>query len=237
MAACFAACLVTLGVATNGQANLLVNGSFESGVNLPAALPGFRTLSGPADPFSLGGTTDISGWTVRNDNIDWIHNDYWQASNGTYSLDLSGLTPGGISHTVATNPGEVYTLSFDMSVNPDHRHSDTARRMDFFAINTATNSNDLIDNHLLARATRTFADMQWINLSYTFTATGTSTEIRFASAPSNIDAGGPALDNVVLLGNGVVAAVPAPAGFILAGIGAIGLLAARRNKVTAIAAA
>lgn len=229
-------CLFAFSFASDAKANLIVNGSFENGTNLPAAVPGYRTLSGATDPLALGGTNDIAGWTVLNNNIDWIHNNYWQASNGTYSLDMSGLSPGGISQTIATNPGETYTLTFDMSVNPDVRHSDTARRLDIVAINTLTNVKDLEDNFLLARGTRTFSDMQWVNQTLTFTASGTSTELIFFSAPSNIDAGGPALDNVVLNGNGVVAAVPAPAGFILAGIGGIGFLAARRKKCMTVAA-
>ena len=133
--------------------------------------------------------------------------------------------------------GETYTLTFDYSVNPDHRHSDTARRLNIFAINTATNLNDLDDNRLLARGTRTFADMQWLNETLTFVATGTSTQIVFESSPINNDAGGPALDNVVLLGNGTVAAVPAPAGLLLAGIGGIGLLISRSRKALTVAAA
>ena len=231
------ACLIVLGSAADSKANLIVNGSFESGINPPLAIPGYRTLSGPTDPSAFGGTNDITGWTVRNDNIDWIHGSYWQPSNGTYSLDLSGGSPGGISQTIATNVGETYTLTFDHSVNPDLRHSDTARRLDILAINTATNLNDLEDNLLLARGTRTFANMQWLAESFTFTASGTSTRIVFASAPSNLDAGGPTLDNVVLLGNGTVAAVPAPAGLLLAGIGGIGLLISRGRKALTVAAA
>ena len=223
--------------ATQGQANLIVNGSFESGVNPPAAVPGYRTLSGPGDPLAFGGTNDLTGWTVTNMNVDWIHSNYWQPSNGTYSLDLSGWSPGGVTQTVATNVGETYTLTFDLSVNPDLRHSDTARRLDVWAVNTVTNLKDLETNQLIGRGSRTFTDMQWQQVTYSFVATGTSTTIRFFSNPDNIDAGGPAIDNVTLLGTGTPTAVPAPAGLVLAGVGGLGMLIARRRKVVAAAAA
>jgi choice-of-anchor C domain-containing protein len=222
---------------TQAQANLIVNGSFESGVNAPAAVPGFRTLSGPGDPLAFGGTSDLTGWTVTDMNVDWIHSNYWQPSQGTYSLDLSGWAPGGVSQTVSTNVGETYTLTFDLSVNPDDRHSDTARRLDVWAVNDATNLRDLEENRLIGRGNRTFTDMQWQQVSFTFTATGTSTSIRLFSSPDNIDAGGPAIDNVTLLGNGSPNVVPAPAGLVLAGVGGLGLLIARRRKVATPAAA
>jgi choice-of-anchor C domain-containing protein len=218
---------VVLAVAAEGRANIIVNGSFESGISVPPSPPGYRTLSGPTDPGAFGGTTDITGWTVMNSNIDWIHNDYWQASSGTYSLDLSGWTPGGIQQTVATVIGETYTLMFDYSVNPDLRHSDTARRLDIF-VNDGT-SNILDQNVLVARGTRTFQDMQWQTISYTFVATSSNSTVQFVSSPSNIDAGGPAIDNVSLTGSPTVNPIPAPPAVVLAGMGGLGFLAIRRR--------
>jgi hypothetical protein len=72
--------------------------------------------------------------------------------------------------------------------------------------------------------------MQWQTVTYQFVATDTMTTLQFVSSPSNIDAGGPALDNVSLTGNGPVNPIPAPPALILAGIGGLGFLAARRRK-------
>lgn len=230
LAVCLTAGLATLAFAGTSRANIIVNGSFESGMSVPNAIPGYRTLSGPTDPAGFGGTMDMTGWSVMNNNIDWIHNNYWQASSGTYSLDLSGWTPGGVQQTVSTVIGELYTLSFDVSVNPDLRHSATARRLDVYVRDSSLNEV-LNNNVLIPRGTRTFQDMQWQTVTYQFVATDTMTTIQFVSSPSNIDAGGPALDNVSLVGNGQVNPIPAPPALILAGIGGLGFLATRRRKV------
>jgi choice-of-anchor C domain-containing protein len=219
LAAMLTAGLAVLAFSADSRANLIVNGSFESG-SAPAAVPGYATLP--------GGDTSISGWTVMPSSIDWINNSYWQSADGTYSLDLSGLAPGGIEQTVSTNVGETYTLSFQYSVNPDQRHTEVARRMDIY-VKDSSNVDILNNNILLSRGTRTFADMQWLTETYTFVATSTTSTIQFVSSPLNIDAGGPALDNVVLTGNPVVNPVPAPPALLLAGLG-FGFFAIRRRK-------
>lgn len=224
IAAMLTACLIALGVANSGKANIIVNGSFESGIGAPPFPPGYTSVQ--------ANSTNITGWTTTGiNNIDWINNGYWQASNGTYSLDLSGDAPGGIQQTVATVAGEVYTLSFDSSVNPDDRHTATARRTDIFVLDAVSSAQILERDVLLARESRTFTNMQWITTTYSFVATSASTTVRFVSRIDNIDAGGPTLDNVVLLGpTPGVTAVPAPPAAILAGLGAAGMWVVRRRK-------
>ena len=90
--------------------NLLVNGSFEVG---PSFAETFINLP--------GGTTSITGWTVGGFRIDYCKATCWTAADGSFSIDLdgSGTGPlaGAISQSFATNAGQQYRVSFEMSGN------------------------------------------------------------------------------------------------------------------------
>jgi hypothetical protein len=94
------------------HANLLANGSFESG--------GF--VDQGADTMSLlAGSTVITGWTVVTDTTAWIGpaNPFsLLASEGSRFLDLTNYQAGapfaGVSQTISTVPGATYSLSFDL---------------------------------------------------------------------------------------------------------------------------
>src|SRR5262245_29900142 len=65
----------------SAQAVSIANGSFESGIN-----PG-PTFTGP-----LGaGATNVDNWTIESGSIDYIGG-YWQAKDGTRSIDLNGTS-------------------------------------------------------------------------------------------------------------------------------------------------
>ena len=98
--------------ASTANANLLVNGSFESGA----------FVNQGSDTMSLAaGSGTISGWTVVTDTTAWIgpSNPFGlSASDGSYFLDLTNYQTGapfaGMSQAIATTPGATYTLSFDL---------------------------------------------------------------------------------------------------------------------------
>ena len=104
------------GVLCSHGANLLVNGSFETGNFIP-----------PADdtmPLAIG-ATDMTGWTVEVANLAWIGPSnpfHLTASQGGYFLDLSGyhdsMPYAGVQQTVATTIGARYRLSFDIGTDP-----------------------------------------------------------------------------------------------------------------------
>ncbi len=81
----------------SGAANAatIINGSFELGSPQPGA-GSFSTLG--------TGSTAITGWSVFSGSIDWI-NGYWQAADGTHSVDLSGNGNGAIEQTFARVAG------------------------------------------------------------------------------------------------------------------------------------
>ncbi len=163
------------------------NGSFEIGTD-----PGgtFTTLTSVD-------TTDIASWSVELGSIDYISG-YWPASNGSRSIDLNGLTTGTISQTFPTTIGETYTVTFDLSGNPDSRPvgdaywspnakvvavSATGAAAQNFAYDTAAHAN-------------TLSNMLWESHAYSFVATAANTTLTFASQIPG--AFGPAIDNVAI---------------------------------------
>ena len=88
----------------------LINGSFELGT--------FVDDGNGTDSF-LAGPTTITGWAAVGRQVAWIRSpNPWglSAQDGTHFLDLTGYLTGapfgGVTQTIATNPGQQYNLSF-----------------------------------------------------------------------------------------------------------------------------
>jgi len=201
---CIAAALVA--AALPAHANLITNGSFENG-NYNAN-PNFMTLG--------AGATNIDGWTVGSGSIDWILT-YWQASNGRFSLDLSGNGMGSIAASTGFNTvaGQTYEVLFDLSGNPDGGGG-----MRYLTLGLNNNTVGTYSFNTTGNNTR--SNMNWQTYSYIFTGSGGLTTLTFGSG--NNSAYGPALDNVR------VTAVPEPATFGLLALGLAGLGALRRRR-------
>ena len=90
-------------VSTNSvPQNLLVNGSFENGLNPPSAFAGdYRSLN--------TGSTDITGW-IASSRVDWTDLD----TNDTTGVLVAQLVYSGssVSQTFATVAGQSYIVSF-----------------------------------------------------------------------------------------------------------------------------
>lgn len=192
-------------LASSANAASVVNGSFEQGTN-----PGSFTTLGT-------GSTAITGWTVAAGTVDYIGN-YWQASDGVRSVDLSGGSIGTLAQTLSgLTFAKRYVVSFDVARNPD---GGTTPRTGTFVANGQTFGFAYTD------ATSTRANMKWETVSYIFQATGTSADISFSSDSSGGCCFGPALDNVA------ISAVPEPAAWamMIGGLGLIGGAARRRRS-------
>ncbi|MCA1623774.1 MAG: choice-of-anchor C family protein [Acidobacteria bacterium] len=160
------------------------NGSFEQGTKNPGN--GWWVV--PA------GSTIITGWTVDSGNVDYIGL-YWQASNGTRSIDMNGsiinmngLGAGQISQTLETVPGWTYIVTFDMSGNPDGGPCEKIM---------SVSAGDLTAQSYTYNtcfATNTRSNMKWESETFYFTATDSETVLTFASKIPGWY--GPALDNV-----------------------------------------
>jgi choice-of-anchor C domain-containing protein len=166
-----------LSASTSVHANLIVNGSFETGN--PQFVGSFTTLG--------NGSTRMTGWTVTGNSVDWI-NTYWQAAAGNYSVDLSGNAAGGVQQTIATTPGGLYRLSFELAGNPDG--PPTIKDLEVLV------NGSPLQSFTFDTAGHTRSSMGWQGFSLFFTAAGSSTTLEFRSLDAT--AFGPALDNVVV---------------------------------------
>jgi len=203
----------------SATADLIVNGSFEDGVSIPA---GFVTVAG-------GDTTSITGWEVLGGGtaIDYIGS-FWLASDGVRSLDLDGSPgPGGIQQTFGTEVGKAYKVDFDMAGNS--ARAPYVKWMQVAALgagpaplNTKVFSFDSTASTVNA--------MGWAPMEFAFIANSASTTLRFSSMTPAAATDwekycGPALDNVVV--------TPVPGAILLGAMGLCssgGVLAWRKRR-------
>ncbi|GGE07899.1 hypothetical protein GCM10011529_12890 [Polymorphobacter glacialis] len=205
------------GAASGASAVTLVNGSFEAG-----------SLSAPFET-ATAGSSAITGWTVGGFGVDYVGS-YWMASDGVRSVDLSGLNAGSVSQAFATTIGSNYTVTFDLSGNPD---GGVGTRTAIVSIDGSLPS---IKSYVVAPS-NSRESMNWQTYSYDFTAFTTTSRLVFASA--DYTPFGPALDNVSVIdnGGGAGSTVPEPAtwAMLMIGFGMVGMTV--RSRRTAVVAA
>jgi len=172
---------LAVGAPLTALASDVGNGSFEDG-DFPQGVA-FQMLSS-----GLPDATSITGWTVTTGTVDWIES-YWTAQDGTKSLDLNGLGPGAISQTLTTVVNSTWVIQFYMAGNPDC--GDGVKTLTVSATGAAPQTYTFTNTGATSRG-----DMGWTLETYTFVATGTSTDLTFAADPGNPSFCGPALDDV-----------------------------------------
>ena len=178
----------------------VTNGSFELGTD-----PGAYATLNP-------GSTNITGWTITG-QIDYIGT-YWQASDGSRSIDLSGYSMGSIQQDIVTTPGLKYIVNFDMAGNPDG--NPTIKALDIEAVGVGSQTFTFDDTGA------TKSNMGWETKEWSFIATSNITTLKFTSL---VDTGwGPALDNIN------VSVIPAPGAIILGSLGTCIVGWLRRRK-------
>jgi choice-of-anchor C domain-containing protein len=203
------------------QAVTVVNGSFEQGL---ANIGAYTTINSVD-------TTSITGWTVATGSVDYIGT-YWQAADGSRSLDMSGNGPGSITQTInGLTGGQQYKVSFDLAGNTDGTPTTKTLSVTAGVGSTSYNFSTIGDSH---------GSMGWLAEFFYFTASGSSELLSFASATDTPF--GPALDNVSISAADSVSvgATPVPPALVLfvGGLGVIGFFAmsSKRKAGSPIAA-
>jgi choice-of-anchor C domain-containing protein len=218
-----------------GTANAITvnNPGFDSFDPLSTVNPASNTFT------SLpGGSTAIDGWTVGGDGVDYMGSTYWQASpQGGRNVDLNASPGvGSISQQLfGFDTGHLYTVRFWLAGNPEGGPDQKDGTVTAFA--------DGHDFHFNVSG-RDKDHMGWTQVSFNFIADNDNTLLIFASgtgsgAPANCPCYGPAIDGVEVFANDTAAPAPIPAALPLfaGGLGVLGLLARRRQKKAAMAAA
>jgi choice-of-anchor C domain-containing protein len=200
------------------HANLVTNGSFESGT-APSAAVGYTTLQ--------LNSTAIDGWKVTAGNIDYIGT-YWSAEDGARSIDLQGTGPanGAISatQTIATTIGQQYLVSFWAAGNPDGTPAVKTFNVSF--------GGSGLKSFSVAEGAGPRPAMNWTLESFIYTADSTSSALSFMSTTAGPY--GPALDNVSV----IALSVPEPStwAMMILGFAGIGAMTYRRRKSAILAA-
>jgi hypothetical protein len=208
----FVLAAVVIGVGLSAHANLLSNGSFESG-NFVNDGNGAMTL--------LVGSTAMTDWTVQNASLAWILSGSFglTASQDSYFLDLSGYHDNSpyagvaLSQTIATTIGAQYQLSFDIGTDTRYNSSTpvsiqvTAGSASYTGYSTASG----ID--------------KWESRSFVFTASSALTTISLNGQSTDLSQKYIGLDNVNFI------LVPEPSTLtLLAGPGLLVFAAWRRLR-------
>ncbi|MEP4380245.1 MAG: choice-of-anchor C family protein, partial [Alphaproteobacteria bacterium] len=160
-----------------------VNGENDAPVITP--IDTAVSLSNGSFETALNGVTD---WSVTFGDLDRVGTSVWDPSDGSFSLDLNGFNPAGISQSFATEAGVTYTVTFDMAGNPGQQ---TVKDLRVSADGTSQDYS--FDNAADGGTSNT--NMNWTEKSFTFVAVDDDTLLDFSSlVPSG--AWGPTLDNV-----------------------------------------
>jgi len=189
------------------RADLIINGGFES--------------YGGVGNSNIGAGLD--GWTISGGGIDIVPPSvgsqfYWQPAEGVVSISLNWTSPATITQTVATTPGQLYSLSFFMAA--EIRGGPPLRTMDV-----------LWDGAVVGQPTFAYTgqgpnNMGWTQFMYNVTGTGSDVLAFHSTTPANF---GPALDAVSL----TPASVPEPSSLVLLATGLMVVGLASRYGSTA----
>jgi len=179
-------------LAEAAPASLIVNGSFETpttgGYALyssgSSAIPGWTV--GGSDGVTLVKNTQFSG-APASDGVQWL-------SLETYGSLASPNNWGTISQTFATRPGQTYVVQFDRAAlsTGDGAAFYLSYDVGGAATRLPISTKDSLNSSNIASLTMT----PWVAKSFSFTATGTATTLRFTGEARVGGFYGGAVDNV-----------------------------------------
>ncbi len=202
---------MTLAFSAISSANLVVNGSFESPDVVATSDDGLGTY------WYVRNGTSADGWTRSGSQWTWLDSrpGKWIASDGEQYTEVESGYAGSISQTIATWAGQSYRLTFDYAANPYLSSTNPDDSLRLYLNGSAFAYVDGSDS--------TTDDLDWTTYAYVFTASSTSTELRFQDGYTNFPYHGGFLDNVTMV------AVPEPATLGVLGLGLVSLIRRRRK--------
>jgi hypothetical protein len=209
--AALVALLLPLGLPAT--ANLLSNGGFEEP---PLTAGTYLNLVPGSEPSGFA-------WTVLADGVDVFSDGVLGttvvAADGTQALDLVGFgSTGGVSQGFASTWGQVYRLSFQYANNPIST-GDAAASLHI------GNGEQTFLSDTVVHSSSTTSSLNWTLYEAEFIGTGGLLTLSFATTLGGSN-GGIVIDAVAI----TAVPEPAPAGLLLLGLAAGGLLARRMRS-------
>jgi choice-of-anchor C domain-containing protein len=148
--------------------SILINGSFELGpppfsnqdIDIPSA------------------STAITGWLVTGNGIDLLGYP-WDVSDGIRAIDLDGRSPGGIEQTFATDVGQTYVVSFDLSGNPGNGQPGTGLPI---IKQLLVSVDDFAQQYAFDSSGLTIEALTWQTIMFSFIASDTTATLSFTAS-------------------------------------------------------
>ena len=199
-------------ISTVAHAELLTNGDFENMPNFGSGVAGdsgFSALTG----------TQIPGWTIEAGHAATVHNtNLYPTISGTYSVNMDGEGYNGgnanLYQDFLVGSGNAGTLTFDWST----WNLSNAANLDVTITDLTTNSV-LIHGNYSADANGVHHE------SFGFVGTGNTLRLRVKESPES-----GYNDNIFMVDNFSVNAVPEPASMLALAGGAIALIRRRKKS-------
>jgi choice-of-anchor C domain-containing protein len=174
--------------------------------------------------FYYAGDNSIPGWTITGGSVDVLRAPRWQPHEGQQSVDLSGVTTGGIYQDVPTTPGQAYRLSFWLAGNPEFTNAGGGPAVKTMRL---TWDGAPVANLSFDTTGRTTTDLGWTQYTFDIVATDATSRLWFESTTSGF--AGPLIDDLNLV-EVVPPAVPFPAAVFLGLGGAACVGVSRRGR-------
>jgi choice-of-anchor C domain-containing protein len=174
--------------------------------------------------FYYSGDPALPGWTITGNSVDVLRTPRWQPHEGAQSLDLTGVSAGGVYQDINTEPGKSYRLSFWLAGNPEFAGGTGGPPVKTMKLSWAGSDVATLEFDTTGK---TNDNLGWTQHSFDLNATGTSSRLWFQSTTSGI--AGPMIDDLNLIELGQPPAVPLPAAAVLGAIGTLFIGLARRR--------